>query len=242
MYHPFSIAETLSTAWGILRKNFITIIVYSVVTSFIIGILTLILGIFFSTQNFYIEMLVSLIIVFFNVYTTLGLYKLIFTLIDSEFYEFKISQIFPRFTMLISGVVVWFMFAALLVTYKYIIDAFDKFTAIQDISIIVGVCALLYLTLRCMFFLAFITDDDSGPIESVKQSFELTKGYFLKVLSILGVMILLIAVPAILAKYIIIAPLFIIFSYPFVNIFVMVAYRKLVYSHKDVEDLDSETI
>ena len=61
-------------------------------------------------------------------------------------------------------------------------------------------------------------------------------------LATLGIIILLIAVPAVLSKYILWAPLFIIFSYPFVNIFLMEAYRKLVYSHQDVDDLDTETV
>lgn len=242
MYHPFSIAETMSSAWSILRKNFIPIIVYSVATSFIFGILSLLLGIFFGQENFYIEMLVGLITIFFQSFTTLGLYKLIFTLIDSEFYEFEFSQILPRFTMLINYVAVWFLFATLLVTYKYFVDALDGLVIIQNILIIIGVVALLYALLRCIFFLAFIVDDDSGPIESLKQSIQLTKGYFLKVLGILGIIVLFIGVPAILARFFILAPIFIVFSYPFVNIFLMVAYRKLVYSHKDVDDLDTETV
>jgi hypothetical protein len=242
MYHPFSIAETFKAAWNIFKRNFVTIIVYSVVTFIVMAILLLILGIFITTDNWYVGMLVSLITLFFQSYTTLGLYKLIFTLIDSDIYEFEIKQIFPRFTMLISFVIVWLLFATILVSYKFILDHVFPNGIVMDIAIIVGALGLLYISLRGMFAPSFIVDDDSGPLESIKQSFALTKGYFLQVLSTLGIMLIFIAVPAILAKYFIIAPLFIIFSYPLVNIFLMVAYRKLVYSHKDVDDLDSETV
>jgi hypothetical protein len=206
MYHPFSIAETLSTAWGILKSNFVTIIVYSVVTFFILLILGIILGILFTSDNYYIDMLVSLITVIFQAYTTLGLYKLIFTLIDSEFYEFDISQVLPRFTNLISFLPIWFLFITLYVSYKFFIDSLTRFPIVYDISIIGGVLVLLYVILRCMFFLAFIVDDDSGPFESVKQSLALTKGNFLNVFAILAIILLLIGLPAILSRYFILAP------------------------------------
>ncbi len=242
MYHPFSIAETLKTAWGIFKKNFVTIIVYSVVTSFILLIMGVVLGILVTSDNYYVDMLVSLIIVIFQAYTTLGLNKLIFTLIDSEFYEFEISQIFPRFTMLMSFLCVTFLFAAAMVTYNLFIIRISDFTLVHDIGITIGIVALLYFVLRLMFFSCYIVDDDSGPVECMKQSFSLTRGYLLHTFNILLVVLVLIAVPAILAKYFIIAPLFIVFSYPFVNIFVMVAYRKLIYSHQDVDDNLAETV
>jgi len=242
MYHPFSIVDTSKTAWSIFIKNFVTIIVYSVVTFFIVGILLLLLGIFITSDNWYVGMFVSLLTLFFQSYTTLGLYKLIFTLIDSEIYEFDIRQTFPRFTMLISFVVVWLLFATILVSYKFILDHLFPNGILMDIAIIVGAIGLMYISLRGMFSPSFIVDDDSGPLESIQQSFQLTKGYFLNTVSIFIVIIILVALPAILSKYFLWAPLFIIFSYPFVNIFLMVAYRKLVYSHKDVDDLDTETV
>ncbi|MBW4889940.1 hypothetical protein KXQ82_09440 [Mucilaginibacter sp. HMF5004] len=242
MYHPFTIAETLSTAWNIFKKHFVTIIVYSVVVFFILLILGVILGLLFTAQDFYIDMLVSLIVVVLQAYTTLGLYKLIFTLIDSEFYEFHISQIFPKFTMLVSYVVIEFILAALVVTYKLFLDKVTLNEMVRNIAIILGTVAGLVCVLRILFFNSFIADDDSGPFESISQSIKLTKGHIVHVLSILGIIILLIAIPAKLAQYFPPASLFIIFSYPFVNIFLAVTYRKLVYSHKDVDDLDSETI
>ncbi|MEB0249545.1 hypothetical protein QN344_05325, partial [Mucilaginibacter sp. 5B2] len=81
----------------------------------------------------------------------------------------------------------------------------------------------------------------SGPIESLKQSFELTRGYILKVVLILGIIILLIALPAKLAQYYPVISIAILFTYPFVNIILAVTYRKLIYSHQDVDDDIAET-
>jgi len=242
MYHPFSIADTLKAAWSIFIRNFITIIVYSVVTFFVLLALGMILAVLFTADNFFVELIVWAITLFVQSYTTLGLYKLIFTLIDSEFYEFKITQILPKFTMTISFAVVQLLFATLLVSYKFILDHILPEGVIMDIAILLGSFGVLYIVLRGMYSPSFIVDDASGPIESIRQSFQLTKGYFMSTLATLGIIILLIAVPAVLSKYILWAPLFIIFSYPFVNIFLMEAYRKLVYSHQDVDDLDTETV
>jgi hypothetical protein len=242
MYHPFSIAETLKTAWNILKKNFITIIVYSVSAFFIISILTFTVSFFIAPESFYSEMLVSLLILFVQAYTTLGLYKLIFTLIDSEFYEFEFSQIVPKIKMIFSYLIVVFLLAACMVTFKIVLDKFLLNEVVQTIIIWVGIAAGMYAALRIMFFNTFIVDDDSGPVESLKQSFNLTKGYMTQVVTILLIILLLIAIPAYLSKYFPLTSLFIIFSYPFVNIILIVTYRKLIYSHQDIDEIASEVI
>ena len=176
MYHPFTIADTLKAAWIIFKRNFITIIVYSVVAFFVLLILGMILAVLFTADNFFVELIVWAITLFVQSYTTLGLYKLIFTLIDSEFYEFKITQILPKFTMTISFAVVQLLFATLLVSYKFILDHILPEGVIMDIAILLGSFGVLYIVLRGMYSPSFIVDDASGPIESIRQSFQLTKG------------------------------------------------------------------
>ena len=92
-----------------------------------------------------------------------------------------------------------------------------------------------------MFFNTFIVDDHSGPIESLRQSFRLTKGYLLKILLILFIILFLIGLPAQIALYYRLASITLAFTYPFVNIILAVTYRKLVYSHQDVDDNLNET-
>ncbi|QHS57012.1 hypothetical protein GWR56_16230 [Mucilaginibacter sp. 14171R-50] len=241
MYHPFSVAETIKSAWIIFRKNFVTIIVYSVVSFLLLGILGVVIGVFYSPEDYWISMIVTFIMVWLQAYTTLGLYKLIFTVIDSEYYDFEFIQVIPKAKMVWSYLAVVFIFAFVITNLGILVDYFDDSPDIQfAIEVVAGIIGL-FVALRVMFFNTFIVDDASGPIESIKQSFELTRGNLLKVVVILGIIILLIAVPAKLAQSYGVVILSILFTYPFVNIVLAVTYRKLVYSHQDVDDDIAET-
>ncbi|TWR31456.1 hypothetical protein FPZ43_02990 [Mucilaginibacter pallidiroseus] len=241
MYHPFSVAETVTAAWNIFRKNFVTIIVYSVIAFFLLGVLSLIIGFIYSPEDFLGSMIVSFILIWLQAYTTLGLYKLIFTVIDSEYYDFEFIQVIPKAKMVWSYLAVVFIFAFLVTNLGILVDYLEQSPNLQfAVEVVAGVLGL-YLALRIMFFNTFIVDDASGPIESLKQSFELTRGYLLKVVSILAIIILFIALPAKLAQYYPLISLTILFTYPFVNIILAVTYRKLIYSHQDVDDDIAET-
>jgi hypothetical protein len=63
----------------------------------------------------------------------------------------------------------------------------------------------------------------------------------LKVLVILAIILLLIGLPAKVSQYYPLVSVAIIFTYPFVNIILAVTYRKLIYSHQDVEEIPVET-
>jgi hypothetical protein len=241
MYHPFSVAETTKTAWNIFKNNFVTIIVYSTISFLLLSVLAVITQFLVTPEVFAGKMAVSFILIFMQAYTTLGLYKLIFTLIDSEYYEFEISQVLPSFKMIVSYLIVVFLIAFLITNFHFLIVRLDQYPNIQTTIEVLATFIGLYLALRIMFFNNFIVDDQSGAIESLKQSFELTRGYFLKILSMLGIIILLIALPGIIAQYYPFVTLTIIFTYPFVNIILAVTYRKLVYSHQDVDDDIAET-
>ena len=242
MYHEFSVLETVKTSWDIFKKNVITIIVYSVISFIGLAILAVLVEFLFSPEEFAAKMGVSLILIFLQAYTTLGLYKLIFTVIDSEYYEFELRQVFPGIKMILSYLGVIFLLAFITTNFSVAIDRLENYPNLQFVLKTILVFVALYFALRIMFFNTFIVDDKSGPLESLKQSFELTKGYFLKVLVILIIIVLFIAVPAILSEYFPLTSLIIIFTYPFVNIILAVTYRKLVYSHLDVDDEITETL
>jgi len=241
MYHPFSVAETTKTAWHIFRKNFVTIIVYSIISFILLSILAVLTEFIITSDSFTAKMVISFILIFVQAYTTLGLYKLIFTVIDSEYYEFEFSQVLPAIKMIFSYLIVIFLLAFLITSFHFLMVRIDDYpniqTLIQDIFAIIG----LAFALRTMFFITFIVDDNSGPFESLQQSFQLTSGYFFKVLTMLIIILVLIALPAILSQYYPLISITIIFTYPFVNIILAVTYRKLVYSHQDVDDDIAET-
>jgi len=243
MYHPFSIAETIKTAWDLFKKNFITIIVYSVIAFLLISVMGIIIGILIPEGDFYTEMFASFLLLLIQTYSTLGLYKLIFTLMDSELYEFEFSQVLPSIKMIFSYLGVAFIIGFCVVTYKILIVDHLSFSPIAELAAnVAGVFIVLYLILRFMFFNTFVVDDHSGPIESLKQSFELTRDYMLKVLAILGIIVLLIAIPIKVSQYVPVVSILILFTYPFVNIILIVTYRKLVYSHQDIDDDVAETL
>ncbi|RCH56098.1 hypothetical protein DJ568_04965 [Mucilaginibacter hurinus] len=241
MYHPFSIIETLKTSWHIYKNNFVTIIVYSAITFILLSIFTVAIAFTVTPESFAATMLISFIIIFIQAYSTLGLYKLIFTVIDSEYYEFEFSQIVPTVKMVVSYLAVIFLLAFIITNYNIGVNMLETNPVVQDIIITVGTLGGLYLALRIMFFNNFIVDDHSGPLESLKQSFSLTKGYLLKIVSVLGIVLLLIAVPVYLSKIYAFISVAMLFSYPFVNIVLAVTYRKLVFSHSDIDDDVAET-
>src|SRR6187402_2055982 len=131
MYHPFSVAETTKTAWNIFKKNFITIIVYSAISFLILSVLAVLTQFLISPEEFAGKMIVSFILIFVQAYTTLGLYKLIFTVIDSEYYEFEISQVLPAFKMIVSYLIVVFSIAFLITTFHFLILRLDDYPNIS---------------------------------------------------------------------------------------------------------------
>jgi hypothetical protein len=241
MYHPFSVPETIKTSWSIFKNNFVTIIVYSVIAFILLSILGIMVEVIVSPEAFAGRMLVAFILIIVQAYSTLGLYKLIFTVIDSEYYEFEFRQVVPNFKMVVSYLVVVFLIAFVVTNFAIIVGYTEKYPILELAIKSVGVIGALYLSLRIMFFNTFIVDDRSWPIESLRQSFKLTKGYILKIFLILIIIIFFIALPAEIAQYYPLVSLTIIFTYPFVNIILAVTYRKLVYSHLDVEDDITET-
>ena len=241
MYHPFSVLDTIKTSWYIFKRNFIIIIVFSVISFILLFLLGIMVELIVAPEAFAGKMVVSFILVFTQAYTTLGLYKLIFTLIDSEYYEFEFKQVLPGFKMIISYLSVAFILAFIITNFAILVEYMDKFPWANDVIKTVGVIGALYLFVRIMFFNTFIVDDLSGPIESMRQSFQLTKGVVLKVLVILAIILLLIALPAQMAQYYPLISVAIVFTYPFVNIILAVTYRKLIYSHLDMDDDPTET-
>jgi len=237
MYHPFSIADTIKTAWNIIKKNFITIIIYSALAVVLLIVIQGINFIFNSTEDFSLQLVLFCILLIMQGYTTLGLYKLIFTLIDSEFYEFEFSQIIPKIRMVLSYIAISLVFAFIVTTFNvFVIDRLDDYPAVQSLTRFLGVIILLYLALRYMFCVCFIVDEDSGPFESLGQSFAITRGNLTKI-----ILVLLISIGLIALGFVALV-IGIIITYPLVNIILVVTYRKLVYSHQDVDDDLSETI
>ncbi|RYE21370.1 MAG: hypothetical protein EOP42_25955 [Sphingobacteriaceae bacterium] len=237
MYHPFSIAETFKTAWDITKKNFLSIAVYSAFLTFVLIIVQLFNDFANLSSDSFTEFLVFLVLITIQSYTIMGFYKLIFTLIDSEYYEFNFSQIIPSIRMVLNFIIICILTGFAVVTLNIIIEqTLQNYSdTVIKVARILEVMLIIYATVRYMFCACFIVDDNSGPVESLRQSRLLTKSHFLHLLFLISIIVLVILMGfKTIGKTVLVL-------FPFVNVVLIVTYRKLVYSRMDVDDDVAET-
>jgi uncharacterized membrane protein len=233
MYHPFSVTETLNIAWHILKKNFATIAVYSLLAIIVIGGSGFVVKfILIDAVLAYIGIMISIIAISF---IFLGFIKLIFQLIDRQYYDFDFSDIVPKIKMIFSYIILLVLVSTLAVFIENSINNLEE-GALQDVlrkfsGLFIEIFFLFYFPICA----CFIVDDSSGPFESVVQSFQLIRGNFLKYFLLFLIIELLVLIGALT----IVGMLIVV---PFVNILLVVAYRKLVYSTMDADDDITETV
>jgi len=234
MYHPFSVAETIKTAWYLLKKNFAVISIYSLVGFVSVGILAFIVYYVLSDGNVVASIGIVALLVGIS-FIFLGFIKLIFQLIDREYYDFEFSDVVPKVKMLYSYLLLLILVSTLSVFITNAIQALDEGMAQSILGIIVGVFFQFFFLFYFPICACFIVDDASGPFESVVQSFQLIRGNFIKYFLLFAIIEAMVFIGSIT---LFVGMLFVI---PFVNILLVVAYRKLVYSHQDVDDDLAET-
>jgi len=258
MYHPFSISQTIATAWTVLKKNFSTLIVYSIVSLFVYEMVDFFNNFIFVDQDRWSQFALIFAQMTVQAYLALSFYKLILILIDKEFYEFSFRDILPSLKMTFNFVIIAILYGVLIALFLFVNLLVERNFGVSLVCQILELLIILYLLLRSIFCVCFIVDDDSKPFESLRQSFEITKDNFFKTIGIFVIIILiiiLVLIPVILIidifgldrpEYGIIFKLsfyiWFLLTFPFVQVIIMVAYRKLVYSHLDVDDDISETL
>ena len=262
MYHAFSIAETIRTAWNVLKKNFVPLVVYSAISLFINGLVDFFNAFIFVGDDKISQFSTIIIQMIIQAYLALSFYKLILTLMDKEYYEFEFRDIVPSFKMAFNFIVIAFAYAVLISVLLFVNVLIERYIAYNDVILaifrIAECCLVLYLLLRSIFCVCFIVDDDSSPIESLKQSFNATKDNFFKTL-VMFLIVLGFMISVLIPIFLIVQLLgldedngayviklmyyfWFILTFPAVQVLIMVTYRKLVYSHLDVDDDISETI
>jgi uncharacterized membrane protein len=233
MYHPFSVPDTFKTAWYLLRKNFSVIAIYSIIGFMIIGLMGFA---FYFVLNSNIEASISIVVILFIVsFIFLGFIKLIFQLIDREYYDFDFADIVPKLKMMYSYLLLLIIVSTLSVFVTHAIESLEKGFTQSILGIIVWAFFQFFFLFYFPICACFIVDDSSGPFESVVQSLKLIRGNFIRYF----LLFLIIEAMVFVGTATVIGMLFVI---PFVNILLVVAYRKLIYSHQDVDDDLSETI
>lgn len=233
MYHPFSIAETLSIAWHILKKNIATISVYALAALVLFVVLGFIVN--YILDDAIVDFVILVITMIIISFVFLGFIKLIFQLIDREYYDFDLKDIMPKIKMLYSYIILLVIVSTIAVFVRNGIKHLDESLFQSLLGIFSGLLIEVFFLFYFPICACFIVDEDSGPFESVIQSYKLIKGNFLKY----SVLFLVIEAMVFLGSITVIGIIFVI---PFVNIILVVAYRKLVYSYKDVDDDITETV
>lgn len=258
MYHPFSIAETIKAAWDVIKKNYISLIIYSIVSFVLFQIISFITSIFFFFDNTYSKIFIVLLMMLVQSYLTLSFYKLILTLIYKEYYEFEFKDIVPSFRMALNFVIIGLGVVVIVGTVIFINTLLKDYEILMVILDKVELLALAYLLIRCIFCLCFIVDDDSGPMESLRQSFSITRNNFLKLLALIFIVLVFIAILLVIINTVItlfttenttseayilkIAGVFwFALSFPTVQVMIMTTYKRLVYSYEDKDDDIAET-
>lgn len=258
MVHPFSIVETLKVSWAVLKKNFVTLFIYCIITLVVYGFLK-----FLPIVLLISDSQVSRVILFFvqlviQSYLTLSFYKLILTLMDKEYYEFEFKQIWPSLKMAFGFIAIVITYGLLLVIIFLINKSLQSHEGMLLILQVVEMIFILFLLIRSIFCICFIADEDSNPYESLKQSFYITRGNFFNTLFI-GIIIIAIMIATLIPIISIVSVfganrdniellfqisfcLWFVIAFPMVQVIIMVTYRKLIYSHLDVDDDLMETL
>ncbi|MDH6313520.1 putative membrane protein [Parabacteroides sp. PFB2-10] len=176
MKPTFTISEVFSTSWKCLKQNIWILVGLLVGYMIIAGILNMFMT---PTELTIGTVVVSLISIILQLIFQLGYIKNLFQALDGiepqfSAYGQQASKILNAFVAsLIAGV------AMLIGLVLFIIPGF-------------------YIGIRLSFFSCFIVEENAGPIEALKKSWELTKGQVLPLFVLLLVMIGIILIGVIL--------------------------------------------
>src|ERR1700744_2803915 len=178
MYHPFSVTETLSITWNVLKRNFATIAVYSLIAAIVfIGggfVINLIL------DDVVLASIGVLLFIGLISFVFLGFIKLVFQLLDKQYYDFDFKDIVPKFKVLFSYLILLVIISTLSVFLSNLVKGMNE----GLLQSVLGIGVAIFFEFFFLFYFpictCFIVDAQSGPFESVVQSFHLIKGNFLK--------------------------------------------------------------
>ena len=243
MNKPFSVNEVLADAWMIAKKNIWIVLGFTAIYFVTMFVITSALGILVGEATASMALLQNVLINLADAFISVAIYQVFFKLIDDdgdpEFPDF-IPNLMKAFNFvlvkLIIGLVAVVLIAVIAALYflnspKIEIDPADPFSMdLVPVFILIAI-PLIYFTIRLCFSLCFIVDQESGATESISQSWTLTKGNFWFLLLLFAI-ILGINILGALALFV---GLF--FTFPFSILMIIIAYRHMVNSYTDEEDV-----
>ncbi len=241
MDRTISISDVLTDAWDLAKRNFWILIGFTAVQFVIIFIITALLTAIFGGASGMGVLIQNMLLSLFDAFFTVALYQVFFKLIDEpgdpEFPDFVpnlVKALNFLIVKLIIGLVLVFLIAV--ISSVYFINSADIDTSnplswtMLPIFILIAI-PIIFFTIRLCFVVCFIVDQESGSSESISQSWTLTQGHFWFIftlflimlgLNILGAMAFLLGL---------------LFTVPFSSVILIIAYRHMVNSYTDEEEI-----
>lgn len=235
-----SVSEILNDAWELAKKNIWILVGFTVVQFVFIFLVTILTGLIGGVSGAGV-LIQNVVLSLFDAFFTVAFYQVFFKLIDEdadpEFPDFipnLVKAVNFLVVKLIIGLVMVFLIAMISSVYFFNKTDIDTSNPLSwDMLPVFGLIAIpmIFLTIRLCFVVCFIVDQESGSSESITQSWAITKGHFWLIamlflvmlgLNILGAMAFLIGL---------------LFTVPFSSLILIIAYRHLVNSYTDEEEI-----
>ncbi len=242
MDRALSVKDVLADAWDLAKKNIWILIGFTAIQFAFIFIITAVLAALIGGGGAGV-LVQNILLSLFDAFFTIAFYQVFFKLIDepgdAEFPDFVpnfVKALNFLIVKLIIGLVLVFLIAVITAVYFFNtpdinIDPDNPFRwDLLPVFILIAI-PIIFFTIRLCFVVCFIVDQESGSSESISQSWTLTQGHFWFVLvlflvmlglNILGAMAFLIGL---------------LFTVPFSSLILIIAYRHLVNSYADEEEI-----
>lgn len=242
MDRTLSVKEVLADAWELAKKNFWILIGFTAVQFVAIFIITAVLAAILGGGGAGV-LVQNILLSLFDAFFTVAFYQVFFKLIDvpddAEFPDLVpnlVKALNFLIVKLIIGLVLVFLIAIISTVYfintpQISIDADNPFSwDLLPVFILIAI-PIIFFTIRLCFVVCFIVDQDSGSSESISQSWTITQGHFWFIfvlflvmlgLNILGAMAFLLGL---------------LFTVPFSSIILIIAYRHIVNSYIEEEEI-----
>lgn len=240
MDKTLSVSEILKDAWELAKKNIWILLGFTVVQFIFIFAVTILTGLIGGISGGGV-LIQNVVLSLFDAFFTVAFYQVFFKLIDEDadpqfpdFIPNLVKAINFLVVKLIIGLIMVFFIAMISSVYFYNKPDIDTSNPLSwDMLPVFGLIAipLIFLTIRLCFVVCFIVDQESGSSESITQSWAITKGHFWLIallflvmlgLNILGAMAFLLGL---------------LFTVPFSSLILIIAYRHLVNSYTDEEEI-----
>jgi hypothetical protein len=240
MDQRMSVSAVLSDAWELAKRNIWILLGFTAVQFFFILFITTVLNAVLSETGTSV-LVQNVLLSLFDAFFTVAFYQVFFKLIDDddhpEFPDF-VPNLVKAVNFLIVKLIIGLILVAIIAFISTIyfintpeIDTSQPFSwELLPVFILIAI-PIIFFTIRLCFVVCFIVDQESGSSESISQSWTLTKGHFWFIsllflvmlgLNILGAMALFIGL---------------LFTVPFSSLILIIAYRHLVNSYTDEEEI-----